>query len=152
MKLKKYDEILNVIGAMSSKMSVVENFSSTIQCLVEKMDRLSSCVTALSNQVKPFPIPSFSSVFANDDSCASPARKLPHSTSPMPSVPNHASINTTNLASEKESRDECSIVLKLNNENSDSNIAALKHLDSDNLLSSKFSTKMSQDGSVNLLC
>ena len=59
MKLKKYDEILNVIGAMSSKMSVVENFSSTIQCLVEKMDRLSSCVTALSNQVKPFPIPSF---------------------------------------------------------------------------------------------
>ena len=70
----------------------------------------------------------------------------------MPSVPNHALINTTDLASEKESRDECSIVLKLNNENSDSNIAALKHLDSDNLLSSKFSTKMSQDSSVNLLC
>ena len=109
-------------------------------------------MTALSSQVKTPTVPSYANIVSTEDNCSSPARKLPR-TSSSSLITNPNATNNTALPDKGESSHKLSpVVLKLSNENPDSNTVALKHLDADDLLSLKFTTKMSRDGSINLLC
>jgi len=158
-----------MLQLISEKVHTVDAITTSMDTLLDKVNELGEDMKCIKDnrslEAGPMNASSYAGALASslgNNECASPARKVSRKTasglcsrsveqrkSILPPGPYQAPVISTPDKSPLLS--DSSVILKLGDATKQSNIEALKHLESDDVLSSKCSTKLSRDGSVNLL-